>query len=272
MTTDIDGWTRLAHELEAWHATGQDATLWWRDDDAGPVSDPLAYLLATAEVYSVPLTLAVVPQRIVPELSRWLERQRSPHTTPVQHGFAHTNHAPAGEKKAEFGAHRPLPVMASEVAAGWARIAQLPGAEPLFVPPWNRWTPALAPALPVAGLRAVSTYGPRRAAAAAPGLIQVNTHADPIAWRTTRAFVGDEPMLDAITAHLVARRMGLNDRDEPTGILTHHLDHDEASWLFLERLFSWTAQRPVRWLSVAEMERSLGRVLTPRTVSGTSGA
>jgi hypothetical protein len=34
------------------------------------------------------------------------------------HGFAHRNHAPAGEKKAEFGAHRRLDAMRDEALAG----------------------------------------------------------------------------------------------------------------------------------------------------------
>ena len=38
--------------------------------------------------------------------------------------------------------------------------------------------------------------------------------------------------------------------DEPIGLLTHHLVHDEAMWRFLEEFLTHTSVRPgIEWLS-----------------------
>jgi hypothetical protein len=69
-----------------------------------------------------------------------------------------------------------------------------------------------------------------------PGLVQVNTHVDPIAWRGG----GGALSVDAISARLVAAIMarvdGTADATEPIGLLTHHLVHDEAIWHTVESL------------------------------------
>ena len=54
---------------------------------------------------------------------------------------------------------------------------------PALVPPWNRIAADLVPSLPGAGFTGLSTFGPRRAAEAAPGLRRVNTHLDLVVWR-----------------------------------------------------------------------------------------
>jgi len=53
---------------------------------------------------------------------------------------------------------------------------------------------------------------------------------------------------------LRARRQGHADADEPTGVLTHHWSHDEATWAFLERLFEQTRnRRDVHWLDAQQV-------------------
>ena len=65
-----------------------------------------------------------------------------------------------------------------------------------------------------------------------------------------RGFVGEDAALALIAGHLAARREGRADPDEPTGILTHHLVHDEASWNFLtELVYRLGRQAGVRWLA-----------------------
>ena len=95
----------------------------------------------------------------------------------------------------------------------------------------------------------LSAFGPRPRARPAPGLVQVNTHVDIVAWRGNRGFVGVQAALAQAVRHLAARRSGSADPDEPTGWLTHHLQHDAAAWRFLEQLLSATRQDPaVEWL------------------------
>lgn len=46
-----------------------------------------------------------------------------------------------------------------------------------------------------------------------------------------------------------ARRWG-----EPIGILTHHLQQDEASWIFLQRFIAWTkANSAIEWRSLPSL-------------------
>ena len=155
--------------------------------------------------------------------------------------------------KAEHGPHRPLEVMLEELARGWSGIREFENGLPVVVAPWNRIDAALFPALPGIGIAAVSTLGPRDAAEPASGLRRTNVHVDIIDWHGSRGFVGEDIALDQFLRHLAARRLGEVDVDEPTGLLTHHLCHDEGCWSFIGALLNRTTTHPaVRWLDGRE--------------------
>jgi hypothetical protein len=112
----------------------------------------------------------------------------------------------------------------------------------VLVPPWNRVSSTgLVAALPGAGFCGLSRFGPRKRIDACAGLVQVNTHVDVIDWRGSRGFVGTQAALAQTLAHLQARRLANADPMEPTGLLTHHAVHDEATWVFIETFFAQTA-------------------------------
>jgi predicted deacetylase len=198
----------------------------------------------------VPLALAVVPA--------WLEepvaaaiREGPVAVRVVQHGYAHQNHEPRPPdgtrgKAAELGAARPTEAALAELATGWTRLAALvPGQlRPALVPPWNRIAPAVQAALPGAGYRVLSTFGPRAAAQVEPELRTLNTHVDPIRWRTDRRFGGAAWALDQVTAHLAARREARIDPTEPTGLLTHHRDLSPPAWAWLDELLGQLRAHP----------------------------
>jgi len=243
-----DPWLELEREWDRWRAEGRSATLWLRDDDAcrpGPRLDRLLKLTA-----AVPLGLAAIPAQMEPALAAALAPY--PRVRVLQHGFRHKNHAPAGEKKAEFGPHRPIAQMRAEVRQGWQSICALfsERAVGIFVPPWNRIDPELVGLLPACGPALLSIYGARTIGQRQD---RVNTHVDIIDWRGKRGFVGEAAALAAIRRHLAARREDLVDPDEPTGILTHHGDHDADCWTFLERLLERSLAHPaVRWPDPAD--------------------
>jgi len=154
-----------------------------------------------------------------------------------------------------------------ELAAGHDMLHAL-GASPLavLVPPWNRIAAPLLSKLAEVPMSAVSCYGPRSAAWAAPGVLQVNTHIDLIDWRGTRGFLGEPEAIALAVTHLSARRQGKADANEPTGLLSHHADHDEASWQFIDNFLQRTIAHPaVRWPEVGEIfqkrsvAKSIGR-------------
>ena len=250
----MSGWDDLDRELDAWANAGQSASLWWRDDDAVAPTGRLDRLLTYIDGQRASICLAVIPALARSELAAAVAR---PGTISVlQHGYAHLNHAPAGDKKAELGSHRPIVEILAELAAGRERIFDLfgPAALPVLVPPWNRIAPAVAAALPTIGLPAISNYGPRPAAAMAGGILQVNTHIDIMNWHDGRRFIGEAAAIQLAVAHLAARRQASSDPHEPTGLLTHHLAHDEPAWRFVGAFLNRTLAHPaVRWLNGVEV-------------------
>lgn len=225
----MTGWSEIRDELQRWHDAGREPVLWWRDDDASDATPALDRLLALHEAHEVPLALAIVPAGATPALAARLAV--TPKVDLLQHGYAHTNHAPPGDKKIELGPHRPAMFVLGELGTGRMALERLFGNRglPVVVPPWNRISPALVPTLPEVGYRGLSTFGIRRRARPVAGLLQVNTHVDLIDWRTRR-FAGTETVLEAFRQALAAARQGT---DEPVGILSHHLAMDEAAWDFL---------------------------------------
>jgi predicted deacetylase len=242
---DAAAWARLRAELDRWPPGA--ATVWWRDDDAGAAGPPFDRLLALAAAHAAPLALAVVPT--------WLEetvaaaiRVGPAGLRVVQHGYAHRNHEPPAPdgtrgRPAELGAARPLDAALAELAAGWARLSTLVPTRlrAALVPPWNRIAPAVRDALPGAGYRTLSTFGPRATGAGFPVL---NTHVDPIQWRAGKRFGGAAWTLEQITTHLTDRRLARVDPAEPTGLLTHHRDMPPSAWACLDALLGHLRGHP----------------------------
>jgi len=248
----VSAWHELQRELDKWRHLDREATLWWRDDDATHPSPMLDRLAALSEGFAVPVALAVVPAEIKTILFSRLATNKN--CTVVQHGFRHANNAGESKKKAEFGPHRNHDEMVGELTEGTKRMRGFHSAFPALVPPWNRIDPDLLGRLAGIGFRAVSTFGPRQSACPAPGLRQVNTHVDPVAWHDGRGFAGEQATLAQLTGHLAARRNATVDAREPTGLLTHHLVCDDAGWAFVETLFEKTGSHPAaRWLDAKEV-------------------
>ena len=220
-----------AAALAARDAEGRPGRFWLRDDDAVTDTPALERLIGWSQRARAPVLLAVIPAQADEALARRLAS--APLLIPCQHGLSHANHAPAGEKSAEFGPHRPLIAMIRDIEHGRALMRARFGvrAAPVFVPPWNRITADLAVPLAALGFTALSTFGPPRLALA-PGMAEINTDLDIIDWRGGRCG-RPLPELDAeLARHLAGAEA------EPTGILTHHLAHDAAAWDFLDALIA----------------------------------
>ncbi len=245
-------WRPLQSELRRWQDAGLTLPLWWRDDDAVAVTPQIEKLSAMSDELGLPVHLAVIPRDAQTALAEYVSDQSV--LIPVVHGWAHQNHAPADEKKAEFRLHRPLEAVVADAEAGLSRLRELFGAHlrPMFVPPWNRIDSKVAMQLHGLGYRVLSTATPRKILLAAPGLAQVNTHLDPIDWRGTRGLIDPDRLIAQTVELLHDRRTGRADNAEAFGVLTHHLVHDQDIWTFtqdlLHRLLDgpgtpWTAPR-----------------------------
>ena len=248
-------WQAFEDEVARWQEAGRTADLWWRDDDAVDAGPALDRLIALHRQTGVPLSIAVVPAHATQALADRLADERG--VDLLQHGYAHVNHGPPGEKKVELGPHRPAMLVLGELGTGWLALERLFGGRALavLVPPWNRIAPGLVPTLPEIGFRGLSTFGSRRRRPLR-GLLEINTHVDLIDWKGRRGFVGEGTALGALVAALAQARTA---SQEPVGLLSHHLAMDGEAWDFLKSLLERAPTmpglriRPARQLFAAEL-------------------
>jgi hypothetical protein len=237
----------LKQRLDDLAESERSLAFWWRDDDAVAATPRLDRLLGLAAEHALPVALAVIPVKAEPSLRDRLDS--APDVVALQHGYAHVNHEPPGNRASEVGDARPLDTVLDELQDGRRRLEDLFADRflPVLTPPWNRISSSVAARRGEAGLPGLSTFG-----AASPDFMVLDTHLDPIAWRTTRGFHGFERMLRLIDDE-IARRELIAD-PAPIGLLTHHLAHDDGVWEFVETLIAVTARHPAaRWQAVGEV-------------------
>ena len=247
----------LNEELDQWSDAGLEAAVWWRDDDAGADGPQLNRLLEIATVAGAIVHLAAIPERMTQTgKTRILAADGA---RVIQHGFSHFDHAPPGEGSWELGSHRPILVTLGELAEGKARLERAFGDRfiPVVTPPWGRIAPEVAERLPDIGVHCVSLTTARAAKYRAPNLLEISICCDPINWRGGAHLATLEKPMRHFVEHLRHRRQcllsGKGDGDEPSGLLSHHLDHDAEIWAFVETLVSALSAHPaVRWVVLSE--------------------
>jgi hypothetical protein len=225
-------WSALTKELSIWRAEQRRLPIWWRDDDAVEPTPALDRLTEMASTLGFPVHIAVIPKLAQASLPLFCADHDN--LIPLVHGWQHVSHAPEGQKKAEFGHPRDTALGDADQAITRMKALFSDRFLPIFVPPWNRLDGALMPELAKLGYVAVSTYLPRKSKWAAPGLMQINTHVDPIFWRGGRGVVPPDDLIAHIVKLLQDRRNGITDATEPMGFLTHHLVHDQDIWNFTQ--------------------------------------
>lgn len=246
-------WSDLDCEVQCWSRQELSITMWWRDDDASSPSRKLDRLLALSIKLDVPVALAVIPDKIDHSLGQTLASVNN--VCVLQHGFSHANYAPDGQPQDEYGPERTLSVRLAELVEGRRRITTLlKGFVPILVPPWNRIPVDLVTHLPKVGLYGISTWGARQLSfLPAYGVQQFNVHVDIMNWERYQ-FCGYSQVLGQLIHHLRTRRLVGTDCNEPIGLMTHHIAHDEAAWSFLSEFLEYTRAYPnVHWLSIADV-------------------
>ena len=247
----IGGWA-FRRELQRWSAAGHRLELWWRDDDAREPAPELDRLLNLAARHGVPLALAVIPDGDRSALAARLADERL--ISVIQHGIDHANVARAGEPHYELPADCPPPLLTGRLVAARARLAVLPRFTPVFAPPWNAIHAHLPAALRAGGYVGLSGFGGDGAGDAE--FRRIDTHLDLMRWRGRPRFRGADAFLARATRLARARRHARR-WNQPIGLLTHHLDHDEPAWLFLDTFLALTAAPDaVRWRGIADLAAS----------------
>jgi peptidoglycan/xylan/chitin deacetylase (PgdA/CDA1 family) len=233
----------LLDELKRRQDAGNPVTFWLRDDDAVEPSAALSRFSALTEAYSIPATLAVIPENTGEALAENLRHMS--HIDIAVHGWSHKNHAPETEKKQELGIHRPCEQVLVELSQGFNTLSTLYADRfvPLLVPPWNRIAHELIDSLSDIGFTGLSTFGHEKPEA----IKMINTHVDLIDWKGTRGGRSSDLLVGEFIENICATQ-------KPIGFLTHHLVHDEAAWSFMENLFEATARhKGCRWVSSREI-------------------
>lgn len=235
---------RLNHELAIWRRAWHVPVLWWRDDDAREPTWQLDRLLEVRR--ELPLTLAVVPDVDLHPLANRLGAAAN--VDVAQHGIDHANKLPPGGPRSEFLASASQTEVNAAVAAGRARLVAA-GLPPVtFVPPWNEPSDRLIAAIVEAKYDSYSIGIHGRAR---DGLKHVGAQVDILRWKGAPHFKGRRRVLDAIRKQLESRRRR-GAFDEPLGILTHHLVHDDAAWRFLDWFVDYGRTR-FDWRSASDL-------------------
>ncbi|MCF6321145.1 MAG: polysaccharide deacetylase [Rhizobiaceae bacterium] len=221
----------LEQELARWVVSDRRVRLFLRDDDATDATPALARLADISALRNIPLLLAAIPKFATAKLAIFLDEQ--PLITPCVHGYAHTNHAPASEKKMELGDHRALDIVIGELTAGRNKLQEMFGSKlsNLLVPPWNRISEDVARAAVGSGFTGISGFGWQLTN---QDQVWVNTHVDIINWKSGKANKSLDVVLTELTTNLAIAR---ENNYAPLGILTHHLVHDDSGWAMLDALF-----------------------------------
>jgi len=238
MTTDLQRFRQeLTDHLDWFAERGRTVRFWWRDDDAIEPTQDLDRMLESANRWQVDVALAVIPRDATPALAERLSNE--PRAWVLQHGWRHKNfqRKELGEKAAELGSRRDLDELMKELAQGKARLEDLFGDRfiPAMVPPWNRIAPEISRRLPAIGLPGLSTFTwfnfPRHG--------QLQSHIDILKWKKPVRFIGWESARLRFDLQLTRRR---NTGNEPIGVLTHHLAHDESCFDFMEEFLAIAAR------------------------------
>ncbi len=228
---------RLDREVARWHDQGRRPRLWWRDDDARTTTDALERLLSMAK--GLPLSVAVIPDGATPALARRLERESA--VTVSQHGIDHINCRDPGAPAGEYPTNTTIAQLVKSILQGEQRLRDC-GFDPRFyTPPWNRIDQTLLEALRVAGYRTLSAWNEEQREQCT-GLRRLDVHIDLLRWKDGARFRGTTQLQDCLREQLAERREA-GDFERPIGLLTHHLDHDEAAWRFIDWFIDYARLR-----------------------------
>ena len=249
----LAAWIKVDGELAAWRRLGVRPRLWWRDDDARRPSAALDRLLTLAG--GRPVALAVIPDGDLSALAARLSGAQS--VSVGQHGVDHTNRRPSGAPS-EYAEPPTLAAARARISAGHASLLDAGLAPTFYTPPWNAVDPNLAAALSAMGFPLLSA-GPVQVVHA--DLNYASAEIDVLSWKHGARFRGPMRVMSSLRRALADRRLR-GDLGRPIGLLTHHLDHDEPAWAFLERAMGWFDAR-FDWIGVADIPPTARPVQIP---------
>jgi predicted glycosyltransferase len=229
-----DVWHLVQDELAHWEGEEKQFHFWWRDDDVIESSKALDKMIALQRRFNQPLYLACIPELCGEDLAKALKGYEQIFI--LQHGYDHKNHGLRGEKKIELGGSWPIHEAQHDLLVGKQKLKEFFGNHfmPVLVPPWNRIDHTYFPFIEE-HYKALSLF---KNPTTDNKFQMINTQIDIIDWKKGKAFLGEEACLLLFLAELQKRRFGAVDITAPIGLLTHHLNHDDQCWAFLEKFLA----------------------------------
>lgn len=223
--------TALVRELSLWTAAGKHAVFWLRDDDVSSITDRFERLLVFQKKYRLPMAVAVIPKGLDDNLPFLMKQY--PEVAILQHGWSHKNHAPEGQRHSEYPSQRLPQEVSQTLGMGRALLQNLFQDQFVYgiVPPWNHFAREH-----LSQLKAYAFIAGRNDTVAPDDkdIPSIAADVDILRWKPAPHFRGSKRLIKIISRQLRARR--IQNRQDPVGILLHHLQMDNRAWAFIEAL------------------------------------
>jgi len=137
-------------------------TVFFRDDDVGPLEDPLRRVMDLLLEESVPCSYQIVPTRLDPAAARWLCDRKREHAGLVflnQHGYRHQQDLRGRQRWSEFAGGRAYEEQLADIRAGRELLRGELGHAfdaDVFTPPCHKYDATTLRALRELGFRTLS--------------------------------------------------------------------------------------------------------------------
>lgn len=251
----MNNWERLSEELASWP---EHVPFWWRDDDAVANSGLLLRMLELSIDVNVPVHLAVIPSLLENSLNIIKTDRYNQLCYVLQHGYDHQDYSAPNERKIELGGLQDADTLIANLQSGKCTLSNEFKTQytDILVPPWNRISDAVTNKLTAVNYAKISVINGKHTNAHSD---YVNVDLDIIDWQQRR-FAGEDILLEKMITQLTQYHQAHTNNNltsiKPYGIMTHHLVHDEASWLFLAKLFKFLIQHNnVYWVGGNDLLR-----------------
>lgn len=138
-------------------------TVFFRDDDLGPLGTPLRSVAELLIESGVPCSYQVVPLQLSDESAAWVrsvKRERGDLVAFHQHGLRHQQQVGGRQRWSEFDAGRPFEEQRADIAEGRRRLEDRLGDaldRDVFTPPCHKYDDATLRALQELGFRTLSS-------------------------------------------------------------------------------------------------------------------
>ena len=205
--------------------------IFFRNDDVADNDPGLRRLVDIFTEAGVPLNLQIIPGLLTENCSSFLLELKTAGPGLIelnQHGWLHKNHEPSG-RKCEFGSSRNFEQQLADIRAGKERLEEMLGDafNPVFTPPWNRYTDDTVRVLEALEFKALSALQ-RNGQINSGTLREISVTLDIIDWKNGAVLKPMDHLMDDL-----ARQIAVGDT---IGILIHHQVMGDEAFGFVSDL------------------------------------